>query len=395
MESITTELERFYPARRIEFLSSWELEVLRHVYEKGGFYNAHAHLCRAATLEPAYLEHIGTTPLEASSFPLSVKQDLVGNLHTGVAYTRENLMERMSREIERQIAYGTKRIDTNIDATPDLSEDGLLAVNVALELKKKYADRIAIRIAPTPIFGLREGTHRWEVFKAAALLSDYLSGLPEKDDYAKSMDRKGKVGFRSAVRMVLELGYELGKEVQFHLDQANDPHERGTEILLEGLRWFNQFTMARPRPEVWIIHMISPSAYNEERYTLLIDELKEQKVGVIICPSAAISMRQLRPVVAPTHNSMARVAELIKAEVPLRIGSDNVCDVFVPPSEGDILTELKFAAHAVRLSTPSIWAKIATGTPLNNVDVASVGRALYEDRKAFLSVDPTWRSTLM
>lgn len=392
MKSRDSRLAQFYPARKLAFLSSYELEVLRHVCEMGGFYNAHAHIDRAHTLDAKYLEHIGTTPLEASCFPLSVKQNLVGDLHIGPAYTEANLRERMSWVIEQQIAYGVTRLDTNIDATPDLPEDGMLVIRIALELKEKYADKIKIRVAPTPIFGFREGTDRWTVFKEASKSCDFLSGLPEKDDYSGAVDRKGKVGFRPALRRVLELGAELNKEVQFHLDQANSPFETGTETLLEGLRWVDPMSGPDGEPAVWVVHMISPSAYDEDRFRRLVDQLLEHNVGVIVCPSAAISMRQLRPIDTPTHNSLARVMELIKMKVPLRLGTDNICDVFVPQSEGDMLTEIKIGSHASRFATPSIWAKLATGTTLNNVDIATVGRVLHEDRKVYTSVAPLgWR----
>lgn len=391
-KSSVSAMSKFFPARKLEYLSWWEMQVLEHVAEFGGFYNAHAHLCRAGTLPPEYLAHIGTTPLEASSFPLSVKQNLVGDLHRGIAYTHDNLMRRMSREVERLIALGTTRLDTNIDATPDLSNAGMLAISVMRKVSEVYKDSIKIRIAPTPIFGFKEGSERWETFKYAATLCDYLSGLPEKDDYRGRSERNGKVGFSEAIKRVLELGCELGKEVQFHLDQANNPFEDGTETLLEGLRWIGQPKLTTNGPSVWVVHMISPSAYDECRFKRLVEKLLKYNVGVIVCPSAAISMRQLRPLVAPTHNSLARVLELTRMEVPLRMGTDNVADVFVPQSDGDMLTELKIASNAVRLASPSIWAKLATGTPLNNVDIASCGRVLYEDRKAFNDVaPPNWK----
>jgi len=389
-QSLTT--SKFFSARKWKSLSWWEQQVLLHVKELDGFYNAHAHLCRAGTLEPRYLDHIGTTPLEASSFPLAVKQNLVGDLHRGIAYTYDDLVLRMTKEVERQIAFGTTRLDTNIDATPDLRDEGLLAITAVQKVRALYENRIKIRIAPTPIFGFKEGTGRWETFKRVAEYCDYLSGLPEKDDYSQRSERGGKVGFRVAIRKVLELGCELNKEVQFHLDQANNPFEVGTETLLEGLRWIGQPKLDTSEPSVWIVHMISPSAYDEDRFRRVVEGLLEHRVGVIVCPSAAISMRQLRPLVAPTHNSLARVLELIRMKVPLRLGTDNICDVFVPQSDGDLLTELKIASNAVRLASPSIWAKLATGTPLNNVDIASCGRALYEDRKAFSAVAPlNWK----
>jgi cytosine deaminase len=356
--------------------------VLIPVYERGGFYNAHAHIDRAFTLGDQYLSHIGTTSIEASNYPLSVKQNLVGDLHTGIAYTEENLRARMSYAIEMQIAFGTTRLDTCIDATPDLPEDGLLAIRIANELKEKYKDRIKIRIAPNPIFGLFRHSARFEVFKEAAKVCDFLSLLPEKD--GNENDPK----FRLHIREGLKLACELGKEVQLHLDQANLPGENGALTLLKGLEWLDQPTIPSGGPSVKIIHMISPSAYEEEKFALLVEKLLEYKVGIIVCPTAAISMRQLRSIEGPLHNSIARMLELIKMKVPLWIGTDNICDVFVPQGDGDLLTEIKMGGHGVRIATPSIWAKLATGTPLNAVDIATVGRILHEERKACYSVAP-------
>ncbi len=381
-------LSKFYPARVWEFLSEYDKMVLSLVVGNGGFYNGHGHLDRAGTLEDKYLRHIGTTPLEASNLPLEVKQNTVGYLHTGPAYTEEDLRSRMTRVIERLIAYGARHFDTCIDASPDLPEDGLLAIRVALELKEQFKDRIRIRIAPNPIFGFKEGTRRWEVFTQAAEMCDYISLLPEKDDFVDARDRDGKRGFRGHIRMGMDLACLLGKEVQLHLDQMGVPGERGTEILLEGLGWLDRPEIKEDGPSVKVIHMISPSAYDEQRFARLIDGLLKYNVGVIICPTAGISMRQLRSLEGPLRNSIARMLELIKKKVRVWIGTDNIADLFVPQGDGDMLTELKMGGHALRIATPSIWAKLAAGLPLNAVDIATVGRILYEDRKACVKVGP-------
>lgn len=386
-------------ARNLALLTWFDREILEQVREYGGFYNAHAHIDRGETLEDHYLSHIGTTPLEASRMPLPVKQELVGNLHDGEAYTRDNLTRRMSTVIERQIAFGVTRLDTNIDATPDLDEDGLLAINVSLELKRKYAKRIDIRVAPTPIFGFKQDPkdtrERWAVFAEASRKSDYLSLLPEKDDYADPARRDGKIGFKHHIRRGVELACELGKEVQFHLDQMNVPDERGTERMLELLEGLDMpVVKGQSGPTVWVVHCISPSAYDERRFASLVEKLLRQKVGIIVCPTAAISMRQMRSVTAPTHNSIARTLEFIKAKVPLRLGTDNIADTFVPSSDGDMLTEIKVASNTLRLYQPSIWAKLACGKAPNNVDIETVGRVLYEDFKASRAYDPAWRPAI-
>ena len=394
----TVRIPLLFLPRDTTLLTWYEKSILDEAALLGGIYNAHSHLCRAHTLEGKYLAHIGTSPLEASNLPLSVKQDLVGDLHRGgPAYTEASLRERMTYAIERQIAFGVTRIDTNIDATPDLPEDGLLAIRVALELKGVYAKRgIKIRIAPTPIFGFktdaRDKRPRWDVFAEAARMCDFLSLLPEKDDFDKPWARDGKVGFKHHIRMGLELACDLGKEVQFHLDQMDIPGERGTERLLEVLEVLDQPKIEGDGPATWVIHMISPSAYSEERFAVLVDRLLEFNVGVIVCPSAALSMRQLRSIDAPKHNSIARVPELVKRKVPIRLGTDNAEDVFVPMGNGDMLTEILLAASSLRVALPSLWGKLAAGVRPNNVDINHVGRILHEDRKACMKVAPNgWK----
>ena len=375
-------------------ISPYDRMLLEDIQILGGFYNAHAHLDRADTLDDKYLRHINTTPLEASSLPLSVKQNLTGDLHRGVAYTKENLAERVRRVVERQIAYGVTKLDTCCDATPDLADDGLIAIHELLAIKKEFEKRIKIRVGPMPIFGFKEGSGRMEVFEIASRLEgvDFLACLPEKDDYSNPENRDGKIGYRNHIRRVVALGCELKKEVHIHVDQANDPAETGTETLIEGLRWIDQPSIPdHTGPTIWAVHMISTSAYEEDRFARIIDGLLELNIGVIVCPSAALSMRQLRPVKVPSHNSIARVLELIKRQVPLRLGTDNICDVYVPQGDGDPLTEIKIAGHAVRLAIPYVWAKLSAGHPLNDVDRATVGRVLYQDTKAFTCRNPNWQ----
>lgn len=394
-------LELFYPARKCEYLSYYDEELLRAVADLGGFYNAHAHLDRAYTLQSEYLAHANTTPLEASTLPLSVKQNLVGKLHLGAAYMEEDLRRRMRRALEFQYALGTRRVDSCIDASPDIAEDGLLAIRVALELKKEFSGRLDVRIGPNAIFGFKEGTRRWSIYEEAARRSDFLCALPEKDHFSFLDARDGKIGFRRHIAKVITLGAELGKRVDLHIDQANDPDERGTEILLEGLgnnpvdSWIDAPKMPDGSPGLRVIHMISPSAYFEDRFARLLEGLLAHNIGVVVCPTAAISMLQIRALSAPLHSSIARVLELAKKKVPVFLGSDNVCDVFVPQGDGDMLTEIKMAGHAVRLAPPHIWAKIAAGMPLDDVDRARIGDTLYQARKKFRDdYDSSWRAAV-
>lgn len=380
---------------KVRPLAPWDKMFTNSVADMGGILNAHGHADRANTLDESYLRHYGTTPLRAAGLPLPVKQNLTGELHLGKAYTEADLRSRMRQVMENQIAYGVTRFDTCIDVTPDIGaeeKDYMRAWRVASELKAELADRITIRLAPNPIFGFKQDSGRWEVYCQAAEQADYLSCLPEKDEVRDEHNSDKRVGFRKHIRMVMELACRLKKEVHLHLDQADLPNESGTETLLQGLDWIDQPEIpGHNGPAVWVIHMISPSCYSEERFHKLVAGLLTHKVGVIICPTAALSMRQLRPVQTYKHNSIARFPELCVAGVPLRFGSDNIGDVFVPAGDGDMLTEVKTLAQASRMYLVQQLAKIAAGRELNHVDRNEIASWLDEDVKAFRGIDPNWQ----
>lgn len=380
-------------------VSIFERMLLQEVERLGGFLNAHSHLDRADTLHAKYLAHINTSPLVAASMPLTVKQNLTGDLHRGLAYNEADLRERVSALLERQISYGITRVITCVDACPGIAEDGLLAWRVMRELKKEFAGRLQLLLGPNAIFGFKEGTERWETYQEAAKTADVLTGLPEKDEFSSFRTRDGRVGFKQHINRILRLAIELDKPVQLHLDQADDPRERGTWRLIEVLESLEVNRELEPlirsgEPRIWAVHMISPSGYPEVEFRRLADKLREYNVGVTVCPTAAISMRRYRPLSSPTHSCIARVLELLKLGVRVQLGSDNIADVFVPASNGDMLTEVMMAAHGLRFYSPTVWAKIVTGHGLNSVDVATVGDNLYQDSKAFTGIDPEWQSAV-
>ena len=373
-------------------LGQYDQMVADKLEESGGFYNAHSHLDRGDTLPDKYLLHAGTTSLKAAILPLRAKQDMVGYLHTGPAYKEKDLFRRMTKLIERLIAYGTTRLDTCIDATTIEGNDGLIAIRVAQQLKARFAKKIRIRIGPMPIFGFKKGTERWNIFeKAARSGADFLVTLPEKDAITTGASSDGKIGYIEHMRMVMELAYELKLEVHHHVDQANSPDENGTEVLLSALDFIRQPKIPNhDAPATWVVHMISPSAYPEKRFAQLIKGMLRHNVGLICCPSAALSMRQLRPKSAPTHNSIARVLELLKCKVPVRFGTDNIHDAFVPQCSGDPLDEIRVAGHSLRIAAVNVLAKVGAGVPLNNVDRGVVGETLYQDLKVFRDIKKNW-----
>lgn len=364
----------------VEFYGIWDAWLDRAVKNLGGYDNGHSHIDRGETIAPQYLQHVNLVPLVASLSSLQVKQDAVGYLHTGLGYKPEDLLERMRKVLERQISFSTRRVVSFVDASPDI---GLVAIEQAAKLREEFKGRIEFQIAISPIFGFKnpkEDPSRWEIYQEAAKIADILGALPSRDE------RPDRIGFKGHVQRVLELGIQLRKPVHFQLDQANDPRENETERLIQAVEWLGapEFNETKDEePTVWAVHVISPSCYSEERFRRLIEGLLKNNIGVICCPSAALSMLQLRTILAPTHNSIARIFEMLEAGVRVKIGTDNIGDLFIPSGDGKIESEVWCATNAFRFYSIAVWAKLCAGLPLNSVDREEIRKYFSEMTEAF------------
>ena len=356
-----------------EFYERLQAAVQRY----GGLVNAHLHLDRAKTLDSRYLQHVGMDPLQASAYPLSVKQDLTGDLHRGPAYQRDDLYRRIGDILAEMISVGTRKAYSFIDVSDD--NVGLTAFEVALQLKNEKKDKIDFQVGAYPIFGFRDDQpRRWELFEQAATQADFLGTLPERDANPKH------IGFDEHFVRTLSLAKKLHKPIHYHLDQMNHPQEKGTETLVEAVRWLKSPEVpGMSGPTVWAVHVISPSAYEEKQFQDLLEGLVQHNIGVICCPTAAVSMRQLRPLPAPTHNSIARILDMVEKKIPVMLGSDNIADVFLPSTTSSLYDEMHAFTNAQRFYGIDVLAKLMCAEPLNNMDREIVRSFLREDQKVF------------
>ncbi len=345
------------------------------VAELGGHHNAHLHLDRNGTLDPKYMVGTDLRVLTNSFVSLRKKHSLIHNLHAGPAFERADLEQRVNDCIEQMVACGTSRADTMVDVTAD--RVGLFGLEVLTAIRERWGGKIEVRLGAYSPFGFTDAEpERWEVYVEGARRADFLGCLPEADD---TEDYPGNIGFEAHCERHLALAADLGKMLHVHTDQRNEATERGTERLLEVMRVNGGPKSADGTPMVWAVHAISPAAYDEPRHQRLIDALLECSVGIICCPSAAIGMRQLRPVYSPTHNSIPRVLELLRAGVHVRLGSDNVADICSPSTTADLMDELFVLSAAIRFYDVDILAKLGAGVRLTAADRQLIGDHLQRN----------------
>lgn len=285
---------------------------------------------------------------------------MIGGLHAGPAYDKTDFFARVNQALDDMQAVGTVRADTLVDVTAD--RVGLKALGWMKEIQAARRSDIDLRCAAYSPFGFQDSEpERWELMVEGARRADFVAALPEADDVREYPDH---IGFMEHCRRYLELAQELGVPLHVHTDQCNEASEDGTERLLEAIRRYGAPKSPDGTPMVWAVHAISPSTYEERRFQALLEDMLECNLGVITCPSAALGMRMIRPVLSPTYNSIPRVLEMLAAGVQVRMGSDNVADICSPSTTTNLYDEAFVLSAALRFYHPQILARLLCGQAL-------------------------------
>ena len=87
--------------------------------------------------------------------------------------------------------------------------------------------------------------------------------------------------------------------------------------------------------------------------------MKEDDLMVISCPTAWIDHNRTERL-APSHNSITPVDEMIPAGLCVAFGTDNINDIYKPFSDGDLWTELRVMLESCHFYDVDNLVQIAT-----------------------------------
>ena len=305
----------------------------REIRKKGGWVNAHVHADRAFTIQPRSLEIY-------KKYSLEEKWDIVDEVKKNT--TINTYYQRISKALELMIDLGVTTVGSFIDVDPVAKDRALKA---ALKVKKDYQDKITLVIINQVIKGIIEKEARYW-FDYAAEKVDIIGGLPKRDerDYGKGEEH---------MRILLETGKRLNKMVHVHVDQFNTQEDRETELLADLTMEYGM------EGKVVAIHSISlathPKGYREKVY----QKMKRAKLMVIACPGAWIDASR-KETLQPFHNALTPVDELVKHQIPVALGTDNIADYMLPFTDGDMWYELRLLATGNRFMDVNALINIAT-----------------------------------
>ncbi|WP_185851220.1 amidohydrolase family protein [Blattabacterium cuenoti] len=302
---------------------------IEKIKNKGGWVNSHAHLDRAYTLTKENFQY--------SYSSLKKKWYLVDEMKR--LSTEDDIYVRMEKALESFLIQGTQAICTFIDVD-EIIEDR--ALKAAKKLKKNYGHLIKLRFANQVLKGvLNKKSKYW--FDKSIEFVDIIGGLPAKD-YGREDEH---------IDILLKTAKKTGKLVHIHVDQFNTDDEKETEKLAKKTIDHGM------EGKVVAIHCISIASHDRKYRYEIYELMKKANLMVISCPIAWIDhIRSER--LTPSHNSITPVDEMLPEGIIVAFGTDNICDIYKPFSDGNLWIELRVMLEACHYYNIDNLVKIAT-----------------------------------
>lgn len=309
--------------------------LLEKIQKRGGWVNSHTHIDRSYIINNENYVKTGD--------PLHLKWDHPDDFKAQIRV--EVIVDHMSRVIDSQLEQGTQALGSFIDCDSVVKDKNLQAAEI---IRKRYTKDLKLKFIHQPIKGLMDKTER-QWFEEAASFVDIIGGLPERDSEVKiGVDRKAE-----HLDIIFSAAKAQNKSLHVHVDQLNDPNQRDTELLINKTREHNY------AGKVTAIHCISLAAQPKQYREGIYKDLRELDIAVIACPSAWIDSRRSE-IMAPSHNSITPIDEMIPAGVTVALGTDDIADIYKPFSDGELWTELRFLLEAAHFYEIEVLAEIAS-----------------------------------
>ena len=309
-------------------------ELIEKIKQRGGFVNAHAHFDRAYTVTREDLEKVVYNHLYDKWFIVD-------------KFKEEATIKRYSENITTALIKQKEMLTTSclsfIDVDSVVGLKALRAAGMAKEFAKKTAG-INFKVAVQTLKGVITPHERiWVDMALNTGIIDIVGSLPGANKRLEG----------THLDIILEMAKKHDKLLHSHVDQLNTRQEKETELLARK-------TMDHGyEGKVTAVHSISlachPKWYRKEVYKMA----KDAGLSFIACPTAWIDSRRTEEM-APIHNAITPVDELIEHDLIVAIGSDNIHDIYKPYSTGDMRTELKFLLEATHIYDEETLIKIST-----------------------------------
>mgnify|MGYP001772500694 CR=1 FL=1 len=275
------------------------------------------------------------------------------------------IYELAKKSMSLYIKHGTLAIRTHV-----MIDDTLDRLKEILKLKEEFKHLVDIQVIGfIQSYSIFDKEVEERARKALEIGADGIGGQPHLQPSRED-----------GIMMVKKLFDIAGNKVlDFHADYADDPEAKFTEVIVsEAIR--------RKKENVSLSHAIAMASYNEDYFRRLLRWLSISKVNVIVSPFTALEESgAFDPY--PKRRGLARVQDLLEANVKVALGHDDIQNHLNPYGVGDMLQ----VGFILAVSNYMYWSSYA---PLifklmtyNGAEVLGLkNNGLYEGAEASLVI---------
>lgn len=284
--------------------------MMSEIWKCKGFANAHTHLDKGMLVpEVVYVDA-----------PASIRGGWTREKKA--EFTKMDIYDRAEKALLQMIRYGTTYVRTHVDVDPVV---GLTGIEAMLELQQAYAKQIVIDITAFN----QEGFDRYP--ETEKLLQEALTMGRMGLGGHTLVDVDGKLHIRKMMALAEQFDVPW---LEFHTDESGKPEDFLLPFLAE--RALEQ----ECGDKIYAIHCNSLATVPDLEAAKTIELMANAKLHVTVCPTAVAT----RPI--------TRTKELLKAGIPVALGSDNMGDLFNPLGGGNMLGYAQLLAYVQRFYEP-------------------------------------------
>ena len=245
--------------------------------------------------------------------------------------SHEDVKSRAWKTLKWQIANGVQYVRTHVD----VSDPTLTALKAMLEVKKEITPWVDLQIVAFPQEGILSYPNGEKLLdQAMEMGADVVGGIPH-------FEFTREYGVES-MHIAFDIARKYNKQIDIHCDEIDDEQSRFVETVAALALKYDM------GEKVTASHTTAMHSYNNAYASRLFRLLKMSKIHFVANPLVNIHL-QGRFDTYPKRRGVTRVKEMLKNNINVCFGHDDVFDPWYPLGTANMLQVLHMGLHVCQL----------------------------------------------
>ena len=245
--------------------------------------------------------------------------------------SHEDVKSRAWKTLKWQIANGVQYVRTHVD----VSDSTLTALKAMLEVKKEIVPWVDLQIVAFPQEGILSYPNGEKLLdQAMEMGADVVGGIPH-------FEFTREYGVES-MHIAFDIARKYNKQIDIHCDEIDDEQSRFVETVAALALKYDM------GEKVTASHTTAMHSYNNAYASRLFRLLKMSKIHFVANPLVNIHL-QGRFDTYPKRRGVTRVKEMLKNNINVCFGHDDVFDPWYPLGTANMLQVLHMGLHVCQL----------------------------------------------